>query len=207
MVQLKEKDKEFLIVLLMVFLGFLYYFFFFKAYIEKLDDLNLQKQQLSDNLDQLNLVISSYNKKKNEFESIADKISELSQKLPSNQNEMFTLLDLQRLAKEFNINVSDYSVSQKQKLSSSKSSSEFDKVFYFSSHQKWTITYEDFKRLLERQKSFYPLYSIDSITLTNAGDKIIADFEIKFYGFEDSSAPQRQLPVFNVQSGKSNLFK
>lgn len=202
--QLTDRDKKLLLILFIILLVFFYYNFFWKGYIKEINNLENQKQYLQDNLNILNAEMSIYKREKNKISNY--NIKELNTRLPPNQDQMFTILDLQNLAKQFNVEVSDYNISQKQYVRGSLAT-EFKNIFYFSSHQTWRITYEDLKKLFETQKYFYPLYSIDSVNLINSGDKVIVDFEIKFYGCEDKFATKRKLEFSNVNVGKSNLFK
>lgn len=188
----------------MIILAFTYYNFYVRKYSQEIYTLKIRKQQLEDELNILSSQLIVYKKEENTKLNLSSE--ELNKRLPPNQDQMFTLLDLQRLAQQFNVEISDYSISQKQKLNNSFGN-EFDDIFYFSSHQTWRMKYEDFKKLFEMQKFFYPLYSIDSFTLINSEDKIVADFEIKFYGYEDRFAKKRELSFPNIVTGKNNIFK
>lgn len=191
----------------MVLIGFLFYNYFYKTYSDQLSNLKTQKQDLQTKLDQLNSQLLRYESYKKNFKEIENQYYDLSKRLPPNQDEKFSMLDLQNLASKVNTKATDFTISQKQKLNINYNNLNITNAYFYSFKQNWLITYADFKKLLYLQKDFYPLFSVEGITLSNAENKVNASFEVKFYGFEDNLAPVRQWSGFGLTTGKGNLFQ
>lgn len=208
--QLIDRDKKLLLVLGIILIAFLFYNFFFKVYSERLDNLLAQKQQLENKLNEMNQRIAMYLKNKKEQEKIEKLYADYSKLLPPNQDEKFSMVDLQRLAKEIGVKEpAAYNVSARQNVTSNGSNN-FTGVFYYSFNQSWQMTYEQLKKILTHQKKYTPLYSINSIVITNNSDKkeqLNVSFEIRFYGFVDDLAEKRQWFDFNIPTAKPDLFK
>lgn len=205
--QITDRDKKLIVILLMVLIAFGFYNFFYKPYSEKLSNLISEKQALENKLNEINQKIAMYNLSKEKLEEIEELYNNLSNKIPPNQDEKFSMLDLQKLSQMVGAKTSDYTISQKQKLNLNLNNLNIVNAFYYSSKQNWQLTYANFKKLLYLQKEFVPLFSLDSISLSNANDKLNISFEIKFYGFEDNLAQPRQWPNFVLPTGKGDIFK
>ncbi|AZT90855.1 hypothetical protein ELD05_09505 [Caldicellulosiruptor changbaiensis] len=205
--QITDRDKKLLMILVMFLVAVAFYNFFYKPYSEKLSQLKSEKQTLENRLNEINQRIASYNLSKERLQEIEELYADLSNKIPPNQDEKFSMLDLKRLSEMVGAKTSDYTFSQKQKVNTSINNINIVNAYYYSSKQNWQITYANFKKLLYLQKDFSPLFSLDGITLSNANDKIAASFEIRFYGFEDNLAQPRQWPQFRMPTGKGDIFK
>lgn len=205
--QITERDKKLLLILGMVVLGFLFYNFFYNPYSQKLSSLLSEKQQLENRLGEIEQKIAMYNVQKAKLKEIEKDYTIISQKIPPNQDEKFSMLDLQRLAQMVGSKTSDFTFSQRQNLNVNYNNVNISNAYFYSSKQNWQLTYTNFKRLLFLQKDFSPLYSIDSITLSSGNNNMITvSFEIKFYGYEDNLAPVRQWQNFSIPFGKGDLF-
>gem|GEM_PF-2004012 len=205
--QITERDKKLLLILGMVLLGFLFYNFFYNPYAQKLSSLLSEKQQLENSLSEIEQKIALYNAQKAKLEEIEKDYVVISQKIPPNQDEKFSMLDLQRLAQMVGSKTSDFTFSQKQNLNVNYNNVNIAKAYFYSSKQNWQMTYANFKKLLFLQKDFLPLYSLDSISLSSGNNNMVtASFEIRFYGYEDTLAPVRQWQNFSIPAGKGDLF-
>lgn len=205
--QITDRDKKLLVILGMVIIGFLFYNFFYTPYSQKLGNLISEKQQLESKLNEIDQKIAIYNLQKSKLKEIEKDYMSISQKIPPNQDEKFSMLDLQRLAQMVGSKTSDFSFSQRQSLSVTYNNINIAKAYFYSSKQNWQLTYANFKKLLFLQKEFEPLYSVDSISLSGGNNNMVtASFEIKFYGYEDALAPERKWQSFTIPYGKGDLF-
>ncbi|BCS80726.1 hypothetical protein [Anaerocellum diazotrophicum] len=205
--QITDRDKKLLVILGMVIIGFLFYNFFYTPYSQKLSNLISEKQQLESKLSEIDQKIAIYNLQKQKLKEVEKDYMSISQKIPPNQDEKFSMLDLQRLAQMVGSKTSDFTFSQRQSLNVTYNNINIAKAYFYSSKQNWQMTYANFKKLLFLQKEFEPLYSVDSISLSGGNNNMItASFEIKFYGFEDTLAPERKWQNFAISYGKGDLF-
>lgn len=203
---LTDRDKKLLFVLLIILIAFGYYNFFYKALSDKMNTVIQENQSLKNRYDEIKQRILIYNTNKNKLTEIEDNYNKISSFLPPNQDEKFTVLDVQRLAKQYRNTLSNITISQKQNLNIPQLQ-DITQTYFYSLQQNWQLSYEDFKKLLSSQKDFTPLYSIDTIAISNLNGKLNVSFNLKFYGFTDTLAPQRLWPELIREKGKSNLFK
>ncbi|MEZ0536223.1 hypothetical protein ACAG39_03100 [Caldicellulosiruptoraceae bacterium PP1] len=202
---LSERDKKLLLVLFMIIIGFLFYNFFYLPFSEKIDLVSKENTNLKNRYDEIIQRLAIYNANKDKIKTIENDYNRLSSYLPPNQDEKFTVLDIKRLAKQYNNTLQNITLSQKQFLDLPELPG-INQVYYFSMQQNWTISYYDFKKLLASQKDFTPLYAIDSININNVQNKVMANFNLKFFGFIDELAPTRKWYDFDIKTGKGDLF-
>jgi len=197
--KITDREKKLLLVFFMLLIAFLYYQFIYQKDSKTIDELTKEDLAAQERLLSINREISKASSERSKLEDTIKNIENIDNKLPPNQNTIFSILDLQRLSNIFNNNISDYNIS---------TGNENNRLLsYFSFHQNWQMTYDDFKQLLNTQKNFDPLFSIQSATLTSIGERLNVDFEIRFYGYEDKTAKKRQLPSLSTGIGKKYLFK
>lgn len=202
---LSERDKKLLCILLMILIAFAFYNFGYKPLLEKYEKVKSENTSLHSNLDEINRRISIYSSIKNKLTEIETDYDKVSSILPSNQDEKFCIIDLINLANTYGIQINDISFSQKQKFEISDKPNLTD-VYYFSTRQTWLLTYANFKKLLYNQKDYKPLYSLESISISNAQGKTTLSCDIRFYGFEDELAKKRDWFNFNIPRGKGDIF-
>lgn len=207
MFNLTERDKKLLIVLLLFIVAAIYYLFY-QNLSSKIDALKTKNMELANREDQLNQAVILYNQYKDKMDEIKMDYYNISNKIPTNLDEKFCIVDVLKLFRKYNAKTGDLPISQRQKFEINKNNKKLDKAYFYSLNLNTEMSYDSFKRMLKESQFFESLYSINNITLspiTNFNNLAVS-FELKLYGYEDSFAPIRQWEDFNLPTGKGNIF-
>jgi len=211
--KLSSREKNLLIIGLIVIIGVVFYSFVYSNLSQRLENLKTQYETLTAELSRLNMIISNYNAHKAEIENAKKEYAKLKDIIPPNQNALFCVVDLKRLLETVKISTSSYMFepSQKIELGNTKNMGDQFYPYYLSSRQTWNCEYEKIHTILDKQPNFAPLFTIDSLNMTKAENKLTVNAVIKFYGFNDPQSPAREFvlnkTIKKSPSGKNNLFK
>lgn len=202
---ISEKDRKMLIFFAMFLIAVLYYVFFLKGYIAKIYDLKQKNIELKSKLSDYEKVYEEFNANKEKIEEVQNNYIFVSNKLPTNQDEKFSIDDSMNIASILDTTIGDFTISKKQDTSKENEEKKEDKLFYYSLKFNWQLSHDNLKKLLYMAKDYDVAYSVDNLMIVpdNLGN-INTSFEMKFYGFKDEDAPVR---TWERKKGVSNLDK
>ncbi|WAM33194.1 type II secretion system protein M [Caldicellulosiruptor morganii] len=211
--RLSNREKWLLSLLAVLLLGFVFYYFIYTNFSEKIAAKKQEYELLSNELDRLNMVIAQYNSKKKEIEKARVEYNKLKDVIPPNQDEKFCVMDLQYLLQRIKVDTKSYIFDPRQKIDlESAKKEELGEEYYpyfYLTRQTWEeVTYDKIKQLLDEQQKFKPLFTVEAFSINKTSGKLTANVRIKFYGFTDpQSLPRSWFPFSKgIKSGKSNLF-
>lgn len=205
---ISEKDKKTIAIFSIFIIIVLYYIFFLKASIVKIKDMNNKNIELNKKVAGIEKVINDFKANKEKTDKILNDYISISEKLPPNQDEKFTIIDTYKLSELLGNKLSDFPVSKKEIGSLNTNGQKLDKVFSYSVKANWSLDYETTKKLLENSKNFSTLYTINNLSLTpDKSGKLSASFDLKFFGYEDAAANVRPWNTYSIDIGKNNIFQ
>lgn len=92
--KLSRREKNLLIIGLIVIIGFVFYSFVYSNLSQRLENLKTQYETLTAELSRLNMIINNYNAHKGEIENAKKEYAKLKDIIPPNQNALFCVVDL-----------------------------------------------------------------------------------------------------------------
>jgi type IV pilus assembly protein PilO len=207
MFNLTDKDKKLLIVLLLFVIAAIYYIFY-QNMSSKIDELRNKNIELVNREEQLNQAVILYNQYKDKMDEIKMNYYNISNKIPTNLDEKFCIVDAIKLLRKYNSKIGDLPISQRQKQEINLDSKKLDKAYFYKLNINTEMTYDSFKKMLKESQSFESLFRINNVTISPIinFNNLAVSFELQFYGYEDNLAPLRQWEDFNLPTGKGNIF-
>lgn len=204
---ISEKDKKLLVLFGMFLLLIMYYTFFFKNQIAAISDLNGKKEELQQKLYAMENLAKSFDSNSDKEDELKNYYMDVSSKIPPNQDEKFSIMDAYNISKALGTNLGDLVISKRESADFTMDKKKIDKAYNYTLKLNWSLSYENFKKLLSYSKEYETAYTVDSLTaVPDKNGMIDTSIEMKFYGFDDSDAPVRPWNSPDIGIGKSDIF-
>jgi|GEM_PF-1950563 len=212
-IKLSGREKNALLMLIIILLGFVYYTVVYSNLMQKVEEKKAKYNSLSAELSRLDMIIGKYNANKAEIEKAKRNYYNLKDVIPPNQDIMMSVVDLKFLLEKVKITTTLYMFepAQKVEMEEAKKIGENFYPYFLTTRQTWNCDYMQIHALLNEQKKFKPLYKVDSISILKTDKNLNVTAVLKFYGFADPNSPPR---TFNLQktikvmpTGKKNIFQ
>lgn len=184
----------------------LYFYIFFNPFYIKMLEQKARREELQAREKQLQIDMLKYNANKEKMDITKQSYIDISSKLPVNQDEKFSIVDICNISRAVSSSTGDFIISRREPAEKIKNLGD-NKLFKYTLKLNWNTTYPNFRKLLLMTKSYEVAYSIDDIMIsTIQGGKLQAAFDMSFYGYEDKNAPVREWKDLKLPTGKDNIF-
>ncbi len=210
MPNLTAREKNLLLVALIVVLIYSYWLLVYPKFNEKLTSLKNEYQSLEAEKNRYESIIRNYEKNKNEIEKAKQEYKKLSEVIPPNTNAFFGVIDLRNILSSLKVETNSYMFESEQKVTMEYNTDDFY-PYYIVTRQSWKCDYQALKNLIVLQEKFKPLFTIDSILMARQENNVTLNAVLNFYGFKDPNASERRFDIKRdikpQGTGKKDLFK
>lgn len=197
--QLSEKDKRALYILVIFLIAILYFRFSLAGNLEYIQGLKSQSDSVMAELENVKTKIASYKKHQDDIDKIEKSYFDISRKMPANLNEKFAIIDTKSILENYCKMPDSLPIISKKKVS--------DNTYIIGTKINTLIEYNNFKELLKNAKNYDVIYNISNLSLSkNEGGLINASFDMNFYSYEDKNAPVREWKNLSKTVGHRDIF-